>query len=117
MAIINTTQKPPSRATVTVDRNDPYPGIQARPLNQPDFVNIKPKNPMISFRWVNRSVGPKESTQRLDQMTFAGFILATPADCQNVQQSMIQGGHIVYGDLILMKIDRKIYEGALKYNF
>ena len=102
---------------------DPFPGVEARPLQLPDFVNVKPKNPGISFRWVNRSVGIKESTQRLDEMIFAGFVPATPAECQIPDQkggyvpippNLIKDGKIIRGDLILMKIDKKAYEGGRK---
>jgi hypothetical protein len=112
----------PQAATVIIDKDDPYPGVQARPLQMPDFINIKPKNPLISLRFVNRVAG---SGQRLDQMTFAGFILAKPEDCyinrpdgsrQDIPSSMIKDGQIQVGDLVCMKIDKKIYEGALKYN-
>jgi hypothetical protein len=106
-----------NKATVTVDKNDPYPGITARPLNQPDFVNIRPKNPSLSFRWVNRSVGPQESTLRLDQMSYAGFVPALPEDCANLLPALVKNGKIVHGDLMLMKIDKKILLSAEKYNW
>jgi len=101
---------------------DPFPGVEARPLQLPDFVNVKPKNPGVSFRWVNRSVGVKESTQRLDEMVFAGFVPVRPdealmPDGRPIMSNLIKDGKIIRGDLILMKIDRKAYEGALKYNW
>lgn len=101
---------------------DPFPGIEARPLQLPDFVNIKSKNPAVSFRWVNRAVGVQGSTQRLDEMVFAGFVPVKPEDAcmpngQPIMPNLIKDGKIVRGDLILMKIDRKAYEGALKYNW
>ena len=102
------------RVAVENDPNEPYPGIVARPLNQPDFLNVRPKNPLIAFRWVNRSAG---GGQRLDQMTYSGFILALPVDCISVLPSQVKNGRIEDGDLVLMKIDRKIYEGALKHNW
>lgn len=101
---------------------DPFPGIEARPLQLPDFVNIKSKNPNVSFRWVNRSVGVQGSTQRLDEMVFAGFVPVNPNEAcmpngQAIMPNLIKNNQIVRGDLILMKIDRKAYEGALKYNW
>jgi hypothetical protein len=101
---------------------DPFPGIEARPLQLPDFVNIKSKNPAISLRWVNRSVGVAASTQRLDEMVYAGFVPVSPAECcmpngQPIMSNLIKNNQIIRGDLILMKIDRKAYEGALKYNW
>lgn len=101
---------------------DPFPGIEARPLQLPDFVNVKPKNPGVSFRWVNRSVGVQGSTQRLDEMVYAGFVPVSPTEAimpngQPLLANLIKNGQIIRGDLILMKIDRKQYEGALKYNW
>jgi hypothetical protein len=101
---------------------DPFPGIQARPLQLPDFVNIKSKNPAMSFRWVNRAVGVQGSTQRLDEMVYAGFIPVKPEEAcmpngQPIMANLIKDGKIIRGDLILMKIPREQYEGALKYNW
>ena len=101
---------------------DPFPGIEARPLQLPDFVNIKSKNPALSFRWVNRSVGVAASTQRLDEMIFAGFVPVRPEEAcmpngQPIMANLIKDGKIIRGDLILMKIPRVQYEGALKYNW
>lgn len=105
-----------------MELNDPFPGIEARPLQLPDFVNIKSKNPNVSFRWVNRAVGVQGSTQRLDEMVYAGFIPVKPEEAlmpngQPVLANLIKNGQIIRGDLILMKIDRRQYEGALKYNW
>jgi hypothetical protein len=105
---------------------DPFPGIEARPLQLPDFVNVKPKNPGVSFRWVNRAVGVANSTQRLDEMIFAGFVPVKPEEAQipngkggytPIPPNLIKNGNIIRGDLILMKIDKAAYEGALKYNW
>lgn len=105
--------------------DDPYPEIEARPLQMPDFVNIKPKNPLLALRWVNRAAG---EGQRLDQMTFAGFRPVRPDECVipdankpgvmvAIPPSMQKNGQIIYGDLLCMAIDKKIYDGALKYNW
>src|SRR5882724_544629 len=104
------------------DFRDPFPGIEARPLQLPDFVNIKSRNPAISFRWVNRSVGVMGSTQRLDEMIYAGFVPVKPEEAcmpngKPIMLNLIKNGQIIRGDLILMKIDRAQYEGALKYNW
>jgi hypothetical protein len=105
-----------------VDFSDPFPGIEARPLQLPDFVNIKSKNPALSFRWVNRAVGVQGSTQRLDEMIFAGFVPVKPEEAcmpngTAIMANLIKDGKIIRGDLILMKIPRVQYEGALKYNW
>jgi hypothetical protein len=101
---------------------DPFPGIEARPLQLPDFVNIKSKNPNNAFRWVNRAVGVQGSTQRLDEMVYAGFVPVKPEEAcmpngQPIMANLIKEGKIIRGDLILMKIDRAAYDGALKYNW
>jgi len=104
---------------------DPYPNVTARPLQMPDFGNIRAKNPQVAVRWVNRAVGVAQSTQRLDEMIFAGFIPARPDECEIVSEhgakpvpaSLIKDGKIIRGDLILLKIDRASYDGALKYNW
>lgn len=101
---------------------DPYPDITARPLSLPDFIHLRPKNPNISLRWVNRSVGLAGSTQRLDEMVYAGFVPALPADVvmpngAPVMANLIKEGKIIRGDLMLMKISREAYDGALKYNW
>jgi hypothetical protein len=118
------TQKnlPPQGAAVPVYENDPYPGITAKPLQSPDFVNIKPKNPLLSLRWCNRVAG---EGQRLDQVTYAGF---RPVKADEVYipsskgpipcpESMVRDGKVLYGDLILMAIPKVDYEGALKNNW
>lgn len=101
---------------------DPFPGIEARPLQLPDFVNIKSKNPAVAFRWVNRAVGIQGSTQRLDEMVYAGFQPVSPSEAcmpngNPIMPNLIKNGQIIRGDLILMKIDRASYDGALKYNW
>ena len=116
------TGNPQPNMAVTIDPNDPFPNVEARPLQLPDFVNIKPKNPAISLRWVNRSVGVQGSTQRLDEMIYAGFVPATAAEvCMPngapIMTNLIKDGKIIRGDLILMKIAREAYDGALKYNW
>jgi hypothetical protein len=115
MAMTNNSN--PSQA-LTFDSKDPYPEVEARPLQMPDFVNLKPKNPAISFRWVNRSVGVQGSTQRLDEMIYAGFVYATALDVQGtVMPNLLKDGKIIRGDLVLMKMPKVQYEGALKYNW
>lgn len=106
----------------TVDPNNPYPDVVARPLQMPDFVNLRPKNPNHALRWINRSVGAAGSTQRLDEMMFAGFIPCTPLDVvmpdgKPVMANLVKDGKIIRGDLMCCKIDKSAYDGALKYNW
>lgn len=91
--------------------------IVAKPLATPDFINLKKKNPNIELRWVNRVAGTVSGQpgQRVDQMLATGFAFATPHDVE-VPASMLNNGKITHGDLVLMKHDRRTYQGALKYN-
>jgi hypothetical protein len=102
-----------------MDPDDPYPSVTARPLQMPDFVDIKPVNPLLTLRWCNRVAG---GGQRLDQVTYAGFIPVKPEEVKYpngkpLPPSMIKNGQVLMGDLILMKIDKASYDGALKYNW
>lgn len=106
-------------AAVRGGLTDPYPTVTARPLQMPDFVDIKPKNPLIALRWCNRVAG---EGQRLDQVTYAGFIPVKPEEVtypsgKPIPSSLIKNGQVILGDLILMKIDKASYDGALKYNW
>lgn len=101
-------------ATSAVDQ------IVAAPLIEPDFVNIKPNNPDVSFRWVLHTLYKKDGTQsilRFEQAKAQGYIVATKADiqpgCVPVAYERDNGTKYVNGDLILMKIDRRKYQGAI----
>lgn len=117
MAMTNRNTNPETR--------DPFPEVTARPLQMPDFSNIVAKNSQVAVRWVNRAVGTAGSTQRLDEMIFAGFVVARPEELEivtpngrkPVPPSMIKDGKVIRGDLICLKIDRAAYDGALKYNW
>lgn len=96
----------------------PDEAIEARPLVLPDYTDLRPRNPLLKFRWVNRVAG---EGQRLYQMEAMGFAKVTSKDVvgpdgKPVPDYLIKNGQIVYGDLVLMKISRKQYLGALKYN-
>lgn len=106
-------------AAVKMDPNDPYPTVTARPLQMPDFVDIKPKNPLLTVRWCNRAAG---EGQRLDQVIYAGFRPAKPdevlmRDGRPLQVSLVRDGKVLYGDLQAMLIEKSMYDGALKYNW
>src|SRR5229473_2140948 len=114
--------KPPSSVEVEV----PYEQIEAKPLRAPNFINLYPNNPNMSLFWGNRAVGEKESGLRYDQLTAMGFVPAQPIDVfsKNPETgqklpcppSICRDGRIMYGDLILLKIPRADYVGALKWN-
>lgn len=87
----------------------------AKPLTPPDFTEIirkGQKNHGVTLRLVEKNAN---GGQRYHQMVSLGFVNATLSDCV-VPPFMVKDGAIQYGDLILMKIDRREYEGALLYN-
>src|SRR6266581_1824988 len=50
--------------------------IVAAPLNPPDFVNLKPVNPNISFRWVMHTLYKQDGSQnsiRFEESKQQGF--------------------------------------------
>ena len=89
--------------------------IVAKPLTNPDFTGVKLKNPNLAARWINRLAA---GGIRYQQMESAGFVPVVPSDCvpKTLAGTLVKDGHIIYGDLILCKIAKKDYEGALKYN-
>jgi hypothetical protein len=111
----------PPVPSASVEVAIPYEQIEAKPLRSPNFINLKPKNPNMSLFWGNRAVGEKESGLRYDQLIAMGFVPATPADVLTSEggicpPSICRDGRVMYGDLILLKIPRTAYIGALKWN-
>src|SRR5882762_7320502 len=99
----------------------PYEQIEAKPLRAPNFINLKHKNPNMALFWGNRAVGEKESGLRYDQLIAMGFVPAKPEEVTSMEgiscpPSICRDGRIMYGDLILLKIPRADYVGALKWN-
>jgi hypothetical protein len=95
--------------------------LEASPLVTPDFLNLVPAKSDISIRWINFAVGDQKSTLRYDQCVAAGFVNALPGDARTasgkpIPPSLVKDGKIIYGDVILMKIGRNAYLGALKAN-
>jgi len=86
--------------------------IIARPLSNPDFTRLTKKNKNVEFRWVNRAAA---AGQRYRQALAQGYVNATSADV-DVPTVAFENGAFINGDLILMKIDRKVYLGAIKFN-
>lgn len=90
--------------------------IVARPLVGTDFLNPIPKNPNICFRWIEHKA---RDGFRYHQCLAQGYAVAVAADIQNVNDFQLfnreAGTKFINGDLILMKIDKKRYLGAIKY--
>lgn len=108
--------KPPVVDGAAAEAFIPDEQIEARPLTMPDFINIKPKNPNHSLRWVVFKVGKDESSLRYEQALAQGFRNATVDDVQKVSPAYIRDGgkRLVNGDVILMLHSRQAYVGALK---
>jgi hypothetical protein len=111
-------------AKPTAFTNEPvvtYDNVVAKPLRTPNFLNLKHKRPNMSLYWGNRAVGEKESTLRYHQLIAMGFEPCKPDEItdQNgkpVPEALIRSDRVIYGDLILLKIPKADYLGALKYN-
>ena len=93
--------------------------IIARPLNMPAADNIVLKDKSFSPRWVNYSVGEKESTLRFHQMKAAGYSVVSPAEIESGLSTAYEtvDGKIVNGDVVLMKIKKEELYAALKWNW
>ena len=88
-------------------------GIVAKPLVQPNFIGMRPKNANLQFYWGNRSAG---GGLRLEELLAKGFVLAKPEDINGCPEGFVKDGKVVYGDLILLKMDKATYLGALRHN-
>lgn len=88
--------------------------IIARPLVSPDFTNIKPANPAMMLRLVNRlALGG----QRFEEARIQGFVVCKASDIKEVPNTMtVKDGNVIYGDVIVMMMPRDKYIGAIKYN-
>ncbi len=98
--------------------SDSLDTIVAAPLNAPDFTNLHPVNPNISFRWVMHTLFKQDGSQnsiRFEEAKSQGYSIATKDDIKNPPMHYAVDGGIKFinGDIILMKISRKAYEGAL----
>lgn len=90
----------------------PYEQIVAQPLIVPAAEQVKIKNRGCCYRWANRIAKEGESLRR---WLAAGFVMATTIDV-DVPAGLVRNGQIINGDLVLIKINREKYIGALKYN-
>jgi hypothetical protein len=103
----------------TVVHSDSEPGtgygnVVAKPLAEPGFTNIKLKNQNIRLRGVNRLAGEGLSMMRHEALGFR-YVVEADLDGRPLGWAF-RDGRFMNGDLILMCIDRGLYDGALKYN-
>lgn len=120
---IITSKNLPQSNAVAMPRSELDDGVVAKPLQAPDFIGLKPKNPLHQLRWVVYDVGPGHSTRRFDECTAMGFVVAkadqlTLADGGPCPEGLSKEGgtKVIFGDVIAMLLAKKDYLGALKYN-
>lgn len=111
-------------ATVNKTVSEAMEEIVAAPLIEPDFVqNVKPVNPNLSLRWVLYRIEMVTDNGRISHLRFEkalaqGYQVATDKDLVGGGPAAYKrdnGTKFVNGDLILMKIDRRRYKGAILY--
>ena len=106
-------QAPHVDGEITIDDDS---DIVAKPLVSPDFTKLKPVNPAMSLRMVNRlALGG----QRFEEARVQGFIVCKPSDIIGMDKPgvmTIKDGTVTYGDLIAMMMRRLDYLGAIKNN-
>src|SRR5579859_1447283 len=107
---------------------DPNPGhitapelaedIRAIPLVAPDFTNPELKNPDVIGRWIEFKA---RDGFRYQQALSQGYVPVTLSDLKDPNDLKVYckeaGTKYINGDVILMKIDRRRYYGALKHRF
>jgi len=88
--------------------------VVARPLGFGDSLKIKVKRHEYAYRWFNRygAEGTRYSFAKAN-----GFVNATPDDVEVDNEDFVKDGYIIVGDLILMKMSKSKYLGAIKYNY
>lgn len=105
--------------------------VVAVDMQMPSYLDVKPKDPIWAFRWVNRkhdSTGKLETKEgsnekleggnRYEQFKSNNWCNVTPDECAGKLDSRLkyQDGAIVYQDVILMKINKATLFGIYKSN-
>ena|ERR1700747_1069164 len=92
--------------------------IIAKPIFINEAYKIKPKDRHYAFYWGN--YGRNGSTARYSQLLAMGFQNASEDDLlpkdQGGHQAQVDGGKLILGDCILMKMPRNKYLSHLKHN-
>lgn len=91
--------------------------IVAKPLVSPDFTKLKPTNPAMCLRLVNRlALGG----QRFEEAKVQGFVVCKPEDIVGMKTNpgvmTVKDNTVTYGDVIAMMMPRIDYIGAIKNN-
>jgi hypothetical protein len=94
--------------------------IIAKPLVTADFMNVRLKNPMLQPRWVLHTLyknNGEQSGLRYEQAKVQGYAPVVEADLAEPEKlglySRDGGTKYINGDVILMKINKAAYQGAL----
>ena len=89
--------------------------IIACPLQMPNFLDVRSKDPNYRLRWVNCKA---QGGARYDAACAMGFRKAIPQEVVGLNSNiMIAGDGIKYFDVILMAIETKKLLGHYKWNF
>lgn len=89
--------------------------IIAVPLQMPNFLDLRAKDPNYRLRWVNCKA---QGGVRFDQAQAMGFRVARKEEVMGLNSNiMIAPDGIKYHDVILMIIETKKILGHYKYNF
>lgn len=89
------------------------PAIVAKSLGQNHNLEPKILRKEYAYRWVNRL---SDNGGRYTNCLHQGFVNATVKDVQILNESMVKDGHIIVGDLILMKMPKLQYFQHIKKN-
>lgn len=91
--------------------------VEARPLFTNEAYKIKPKDKHYCFLWGNFKAG---QGLRYNQLIAMGFQNASEDDLlpkeQGGHQAQVDGGKLILGDVMLVKMQRNKYLSHVKYN-
>jgi hypothetical protein len=92
--------------------------IKAIPLVAPDFTNPEFKSPDIIGRWIEFKARDGLRYQQALAQGYTNVTMSDLADSASLKVYCKEAGtKYINGDVILMKIDRRRYLGALKHRF
>lgn len=111
---IKTIDKDSLQLSKNIDVNDIFnEAVIARPLSFGNALDFKVKRHEYAYRWFNRY---GQNGARYTWAKANGFVNADSNDVEVVNEDAIKDGHIMVGDLILMKMPKLEYMGKMRYN-
>lgn len=105
---INTQDRVPDE--ILVDDDAP---IVAKPLVDPDFTKLRPKNKALTVFWGNRVAN---NGLRIEDLKARGFRVAKVEDFEGPPVALIKDGKIIRGDLLALIIPTRDYLGQQLHN-